>query len=78
MSCRFLVTRTNAISQMGPPAPPKAHYLCGLKLENEQQRFVVHHVLSEKGIGGHYVSDCCPVASSGKWPDCPYYRDILS
>ncbi len=78
MSCRFLITRTNAICQIGPPASPKAHYLCGLKLESEQQRFIMHQVLSEKGIGGHYVSDSCPVACSNKWLDCPYYRDILS
>lgn len=73
MSCRFLINRTNTFSQIGPSYPPGAHYRCGLKLESEQQRFTMHQILSERGIEGRYVTDNCPVATFGKWEDCPYY-----
>lgn len=76
MPCKFLITRFNSISQMGPPSLPKGIYLCSLKLENEQQRFAIHQVLSEKKVEGRYVTDNCPVASSCNWEDCPYYVKI--
>lgn len=76
MHCRFLITRVNSISQIGPASLSRHVYLCSLKLENEQQRFTIHQILSEKGVEERYVTDNCPLAATGKWVDCPYYIRI--
>lgn len=72
--CRYAQGHTSAHPQIGGEPLIVRQENCALKMQSSLKQLEVYQALFEKGLEGSMVSNICPIAASGNWKDCPFYR----
>lgn len=74
MICKHLRVESTRHNFLGGDSLMNAVCYCRLKERSQGHQLQVYDALFKQGLEGSMLTNVCPVAETGRWVMCPFYK----
>lgn len=74
MNCRFCIPDHQPLSSMGEDDSYLPRFKCREKSASPVRRAIICDRLASLDLAGNIIDDQCPLALTGNWKACPFYK----